>query len=263
MELKPTLAAWLVLARNGLERQLLTRSSALLFVVGKLFNLVFSIVIIASIFRTVPVIAGYTIREALVFLLVYQLVDSTSQSLFRAVYMFRPALTRGDFDLDLLRPLPSFFRPLLAFPDFLDFPPILVTVFALGFVTWHYHISVTPVSLMLFGFMFCNSLLLAFAFHLLTAAFAILTMEVDNVIWIYRNLTRAGRVPLEVYPTHFRLFLTIVVPIFILTNVPAKVFLGLLDFGILLVIGLLTGLAVYLALRFWFWALGRYTSAGS
>ena len=110
MVAKNLFRAWLVIAKNQIQRQLLTRSSAYLFIIGKILQFVFNLVIISSVFRTTSNIKGYTIDQAILFILVFFTIESVSQFLFRSIYRFRPVLLRGAFDLDLVKPLPGFSR---------------------------------------------------------------------------------------------------------------------------------------------------------
>ncbi|MGB9911383.1 MAG: hypothetical protein ACPLKP_02140 [Microgenomates group bacterium] len=51
--------------------------------------------------------------------LLFCLVDITVQFLFRGVYQLRSLVVSGNYDLDLLKPLLSFFRPIFGWTDIL------------------------------------------------------------------------------------------------------------------------------------------------
>ncbi len=263
MVTKNTFKAWLIIAKNNFQRQLLTRSSSLLFIVGKLLQFAFSLLIIVSIFKTTGHIKDYTLDQALIFIIVFFLVESITQFLFRSIYSFRPVLLRGDFDLDLVKPLPSYFRPLISGPDFFDLPPLIIHALVLVYLLIKLNIHLTFPQVLLFLLLLANGVLLAFSVFLLIAAFSILTTEIDNLVWTYRSLSRAARLPVDIYPNFLQIILTGIVPVAIIINVPARVLLGLFQPSTLLFSFLITLFFVYTSVWLWRRSLKHYSSASS
>lgn len=72
-----------------------------------------------------------------------------------------------------------------------------------------------------------------------------------------------GRIPVDLYIEPLRTVLTFVIPVGIMMTLPAKAFMGLLSFDLLVVSLLIGGIFLFLSLRFWDFSLKRYTSAGS
>ena len=263
MVIKNFLKVWTILAQNNLQNQLLTPSASLLFIVGKIFNMAFSIIIIFSIFTQVSTIKDYTLPQAVIIVLVFNFIDSFTQFFFRALYSFRPILLKGDFDLDLLKPLPSFFRPIFSGPDFLDIPLIFIEIMALVYFLLKFNLFPNPTTFLLFLLIFINGVILAFALHLIIAAFSILTTEIDSLIMIYRSLGRAAVVPTDIYNHFFRIVLSYVVPITVIFTLPAKALLNILTPTGILYSFVFTFVFLLLSLSFWRFSLRRYTSASS
>jgi len=72
-----------------------------------------------------------------------------------------------------------------------------------------------------------------------------------------------GRFPIDIYRQPVRGILTYFIPVAIMMTYPAKAFFGLVNFqGILLAIGI-AGVFMFISLRFWNFALKKYTSASS
>jgi ABC-2 type transport system permease protein len=108
-----------------------------------------------------------------------------------------------------------------------------------------------------------NGLLVAAAFHIAVLALGIITLEVDYVIWMYRDLMNLGKLPVDVYKQPLRGILTFLVPVALMVTVPAKVAMGLFTLPNI-AISLAGGMLIfYLSLRFWKFALRYYTSASS
>ncbi|OGL52291.1 hypothetical protein A3K55_00565 [Candidatus Shapirobacteria bacterium RBG_13_44_7] len=263
MATKSLITAWLIIAKNNLQNQLLTPSASSLFVVGKLVTFVFTVFTVFAIFSTTKSIGSFTLNQAIIVVIVYNLVDSFTQFLFRSIYSFRPILLRGEFDLDLLKPLPSFFRPLLSNPDFLDLPSITLQLTALGFFIIKLNINPSPVDIFNFLALFVISVIVAFSLHLLMAAFSILTTEIDNIAGIYRSFIRSGIVPTDIYSGTFRLIIDYLIPVTILVTIPAKAILGLLTVQSILYTAIFSLVLFTASILFWRHTLRYYTSTGS
>ncbi|MFA7301248.1 MAG: ABC-2 family transporter protein [Candidatus Shapirobacteria bacterium] len=263
MVISSTYKVWVIMAKNSLQNKLLSPSSSIIFILGKLFNYVFSVLIIYSIFNQVSTIKNFTLPQAVIITLVYSLIDSITQFLFRSLYSFRPILLKGDFDLDLLKPLPSFFRPMLSGPDFLDVPMIILQIVALFFFLTKFSLVPSPITLLLFLLISTNGIILAFSLHLIIAAFSIITTEIDSLVMIYRSLSRAAVVPTDIYNNFFRTILSYVIPITVIFTLPAKAILNLLSFNGIVYSTIFTFTFLLFSLYFWKFSLRRYTSASS
>ena len=261
--MKRLIKIWLIQARNAAQTQLLTTKGGVLFLIGKISRFLLYFVFLFSVLSGAGGLAGFTTPQVILFFLVFNIIDAVVQFLFRGVYVFRPLIVSGNFDLDLLKPLPSFFRPIFGWTDILDFIT-LIPLF--GFTVWYifsHQLFSGLASFLIFFLLIFNSILVAFAFHLFVCAVCVLTTEIDHLIWIYRDLTAMARFPTDIYGKGIRIALTFVIPVIVLITVPAKALLGILSpFWILVsfVVGILSAI---LSLRFWKWSLKRYTGASS
>jgi ABC-2 type transport system permease protein len=88
-------------------------------------------------------------------------------------------------------------------------------------------------------------------------------VKVYNVTEVLRGLLEAGRFPIVGYPAAYRIFFTFIIPVAFLTTVPAQAMLGEGGQGWLWASGLLAAGLLFIANRFWRFALRFYTSASS
>lgn len=188
-------------------------------------------------------------------------MDVLAQFFFREVYRFRPKIVSGDFDLTLVKPANALFISLLGGADAIDFitiPPLFAATLYVGAL-----LHPTFMGTIFFLLLIVNALMIATAFHIVVLALAITTLEIDHTIMIYRDLTSFGRFPVDIYKQPLQGVLTYLIPIGVMITFPAKALMGLLSpSGIL--ISLLVGIiAMFIALRFWNYALTKYTSASS
>ena len=198
----------------------------------------------------------------MMFFLVFNLIDIITQAVFRGVYHFRGLVVNGNFDMELLKPLPSYFRPIFGWTDIMDiFISIPLSIF---FIIYSSNSGIVDGgNAFIFILMMFNSILLAFSFHLMVCAMCIITTEVDNLIMIYRDLTNMGRFSTDIYPTIIRTIVTFVVPVTILFTIPSKAILGLLTINNLIISFVVTIVYFILSIKLWRYGLKRYSSASS
>ncbi len=254
---------WLMITLMAAQSQLLNRWAGILFLIGKIVRFLLFFVFLFTVMFASGSLSGYSAQQVILFFLVFNLVDIVVQFLFRGVYQFRPLVVSGNYDLDLLKPLPSFFRPLFGWTDILDF----ITVIPLWGYFFYFIVSNRLISgfgsLLLFFVLFANSIVLAFTFHLFVCAICILTTEIDHLVWVYRDLTSMARFPTDIYAKGVQFILTFTIPVIILVTFPAKALMGLLAWKWILVGLLVSGALLWLSLRFWRYSLGKYSSASS
>lgn len=231
------------------------------FLIGKVIRFVTFGAFLLFLLEGTKTLAGYTSNQVLFFYLTFFLIDTTSQFLFREVYRFRSYVVSGSFDLILLKPMNPLFRVLLGGADAIDFltlPPLIYLVFHFGFL-----FSPSLLHTAYYLLLVINGLILSAAFHIAVLAFGIITLEVDHTIMIFRDLESLARFPVDIYRQPLRAVITYFIPIGLMITLPAKAFLGLIS-----LVGVATSfgigiLALILALRFWQFALTKYTSASS
>ncbi|NCN06579.1 MAG: hypothetical protein GW946_01900 [Candidatus Pacebacteria bacterium] len=254
---------WRLTGFNALQVAFVHRGTNIFFLLGKMFRFSISLLFLLLIKQSVSTLGGYSSDEMLVFFLVYQVIDSFSQALFRNVYVFGNQVKNGELDFLLIKPLNPLFRILTDKPDINDLLFLLPTVGVSFYLLSTLTISVTPVSILLFAVLFVNALVIALALHILIVAIAVSIVEIEGLVWLYRDLTSLGRFPVSIYHESIRLVLFFLIPIGLMLTVPAQVLLNLKpSVGIALVFGI-TGLLLLSSLQFWKYSLKKYTSASS
>lgn len=233
----------------------------IMFLTGKIFRFTFYFLFIFYLLKGAGSLAGYSVNQVVLFFLIFNLVDVTTQFLFRQVYSFRPMIIKGDFDLVLVKPINALFRVLMGGADLID----LITIPPLVILTIIYmtrlHPSLTGV--FMFLALLINSFVIATAFYIAILALAIVTLEIDHAVMIYRDITNLGKFPVDIYKTPLKQFLTYIVPIGLMITIPGKALMGLMSVGGVIISLLIGILAIFLAMKFWNYALTKYTSASS
>lgn len=231
------------------------------FLLGKVFRFFFFFFFLFLITKGTQTVAGYNSGQIIFFFLTFNLIDTISQFFFREVYRFRTLIVSGDFDLVLVKPVNSLFRSLMGGADFID----LITLPFLIWGVYHFGSFLNPTLLLttFYVLLVLNGLLIATAFHILVLAMAIITSEIDHSIMIYRDITALARFPVDIYKEPLRGALTYLIPIGIMITLPGKALMGLVS-PVGVALSLMFGiLCVIISLKFWNFALKKYTSASS
>lgn len=231
------------------------------FLIGKVIRFVFFGAFILFLLSGTKTLAGYSLNQTLFFYITFTFIDTLSQFLFREVYRFRPQIISGAFDLTLLKPMNPLFRVLMGGADIID----LLTIPPLIYLIFHYGSGLSPdfLSIVYYILLVINGIVLAAAFHISVLAMGIVTQEVDHTVMIFRDIESLGRFPVDIYREPLQSVVTYLIPIGLMVTFPAKALMGLVGgYGVLLAM-ILGVFALFLSLRFWNYALTKYTSASS
>lgn len=251
-----------LLAINSFQQMLESWNVFLIFFMGKILRYGLFLSFLYFLLTGISTLGGYSREQILLFYLVFNLIDTLAQLLFREVYRFRPLIVSGGFDAVLAKPMNPLVRVLFGGPDFIDLGILIILLVVMGWVMVNY-IHPQIISLLVFVLLIFNSLLIAAAFHIMVMGIGILTLSVDHLIMIYRDLTNLVRIPVDVFTDPLRSILTFVIPVGIMFTFPAKFLFGFLSWRLVAVsfgFGILT---LCLSLKFWRYALTQYQSASS
>lgn len=262
-KIKHLLKVWKKIASLSLQDQTATLWGMIVFVLGKIVKFALFFVFLFSVMSEADSLAGYTREQVVVFFLVFNIVDISSQAIFRGVYNFRQVIINGNFDYDLIKPLPSFFRPLFGWADVADIFTLIPLWGGFLYFIFKNGIVENPIYYLIFALTIVVSFIIGFSFHLFVSGIGVISTEVDHLIWVYRDLIGMGRFPTDIYPKMIQMGLTFFIPVIVLVTIPAKGLMGMLSLQTVLVCIGVTVLFLVFSLWFWKRSLGQYTSASS
>lgn len=252
---------WFMMSKNAFLIIMAQRKVLSIFLVGKVLRFVFYLSFLYFLTKGAGDLAGYSSLQVIFFFLTFMIIDTTSQFFFREVYRFRPLVVSGDFDLIMVKPMSSLFRVLLGGADIIDLitiPPLYIFTYYVGS-----QLHPSPSNILVYFVMLFSGMLITTAFHIFVISFGIITLEVDHTVMIYRDLSAMGRFPVDIYKEPLKSILTFVVPVAFMMTFPAKALMGLIDFKLIILSLFLAVLFIVFSLRFWKFALTKYTSASS
>ena len=218
---------WVRTASMAMQAQLTYRLGSFGFLAGKMIRLVFFFAFVVAIFRHVQTVAGYNLVETALFFLTFNVV--------------RMVFSTVDF-LDIVTLVPVLVMVGMVFARL---PPL----------GWERYAAYAVLTV--------NGVALVFSIHVFVAGLAVRTQELENAIWIYRDVMFMGKFPVDVYAPAVRWALTFGVPIAVMTSFPAKALLGILAPAWAAYAVVLTSVLLVLSALYWRACVARYTSSSS
>lgn len=259
--MKRYLKVWLTMTGRVTEVAFASRLGIIFFTLGKILSFVFFLIFLLLLSSRIQEVAGYSLWEIILFYLTFNLIDSLSRFLFREVYRFRSYIVSGNFDYILTKPISPLFRSLLGGSDVLDLLVIIPLVLFLGYT--FFILESTFVEVISFVFLFINAMVIAAAFHIFVLALGVITTEVDNAIWMFRDITQLGRIPVNIYKEPLSWILTFIIPVAAMITIPSQAAIGLLTPQTLTVAFFFSIGFMLISLLSWRYALTKYASASS
>lgn len=249
------------MTNNSIQALFANRFGIIVFVFGKLFRVLIYLAFIYFLFAGAKEIAGYAQNQALLFMTTFIFLGSAGQMFFREVYRFRGKVVSGDFDFDLVKPIHPLLRNIFGGFDLLDL--VTMPIFTFVLVRTISLLTFNTRDLLFYFLLSANGMLIMFAIHVLVAALVAINHEVDHAVMIYRDIETMGRFPVDIYKEPLRQILTFVIPVGLMFTIPAKALLGLLSWQIIAVSFMVGFASVLLSLKFWDFAVKKYSSASS
>lgn len=250
---------WLKTSQLSFQSLISTRPASMMFMAGKFIRFFFFLWFIYAIEERVSQVAGYNISELVIFFLVFNLFDLFGQLFFRGIYSFRSDVVSGNFDFSLTKPINPLFQIMTKHTDFLDVPLLIIVVIYLSKIIS----AMASINIPLFFLMSFSGMILTTAFHIIVASLGVITTEVDHAIMVYRDLSTMARFPVDIYSDGIRSFLTFILPIALVFTFPAKALLSMLSLGWIAFTLLFSLVFFLISLKFWNFALTKYSSASS
>ena len=254
---------WLLMAKMNLAEQFSSRINFATIISGKLVRMGFVFVFLIALFSHTKSLAGFSLTQTLLFFMTFNLVDILAQLFLRGIYWIRFLIIEGELDFVLAAPINPLFRIATRATDFWDLTTLIPTFAILGLLITRLETELTLLNLLLYFALVLVGFVIAFAIHVVVASVAVYTQEVDNLIWIYRDLMTMGRFPVDIYAAPVKFILTFIIPVAVMTSFPAKALIGVLSPQFIMLAFLIAGIFLWGSLRIWKFSLKYYTSASS
>jgi ABC-2 type transport system permease protein len=256
---------WLMI-RNSLIREMSFKANFILWMLVELLWFLGQIVFIEVLFQYVDRIGDWSKWEVVLLVGTHQLIAQIFQAFFYVNLANLPELVRtGKLDLMLLLPVDAQFA--VSTRQF-GMDNLVNALVGVGIVTFALvKLAIVPqphkIALYVVAVGLGVAIHYSILFSLATASFWIIRAQ--GLIYGYFNLFNIARYPDVVFRGFFRILFSYVIPVIVVTNVPARVLTRALEnpaHGMLNLAGA-TVFVVLASRLFWQVALRRYSSASS
>lgn len=223
-----------------------------------------SLVPVLVLFRGRETVVGWTFPEMLVVMGWFAVMKGVLEggvnpSLTAVVEHIR----KGTLDFILLKPADAQFMVSTAKFELFRVMDVLGGGVILAIAFHRLGRSPGPEAVLLSLLVMVSATVILYSLWILVVSAAFFVVKIDNLSFLFLSLYDAARWPVDVFPWLLRVFFTFVIPLAVLTTIPAKALLGRIGPGEALVT--LVGAAVFAVLsrQVWLRSIVHYTSASS
>ncbi len=262
------LRLWLSLARFSLLGELAFRGNFLVKICVELMWLVILLLFNFILFKQTQSIAGWADYQYLFFIGCFYAMGGVMEALFlENCNQFAELVRTGDLDFFLLKPVDEQFLISCRSVDWSCVPNLALGGGIMFYALYLGSVSISAGAVLLFLVLFACGAALAYGFLLLLTSASVWFMRNQSlyeVWWLFSSLMRHPR---EIFTGPLAsivgLFFWFVVPIMLVTNVPANLMVrSLKPWAVGYTLGA-TLLVLWVSRRFFRYALQRYRSASS
>ena len=260
---------WLSLAKFSLLGELAFRGNFIIKVVVELLWLGMLLLFNVTIFQQTTTIADWNVNQFFFFIGCYYAMEGLIETLFLDnCNQFADLIRSGDLDFFLLKPIDEQFLVSCKHIDWTCAPNVLLGIAVMGYSLWALDWTFDPFQAILFVVLFFSGVALAYGFMLILMSASIWLMRNQSLFEMWWLFTTLMRNPREIFQGKWAhptgIFFSFVVPIMLVTNVPARVMVKPLEQWWLTWYAIGSALVVvWLSRRVFRAALQRYRSASS
>lgn len=260
---------WLSLAKFSLLGELAFRGNFLVKIVVEILWLGILLLFNFTIFRETTVIADWKADEYLFFIGCYFAMFGLIETLFlENCNQFAELVRTGDLDFFLLKPIDEQFLISCKNIDWSCLPNVIIGFGVMAFAFWNGGWIFEPLPALLFVILFGSGAVMAYGFLVLLMSASVWLMRNQSLFemwWLFTTLMRYPREIFAKWASPAGLFFSFVVPIMLVTNVPARIMVKpLTDESWVIWYALGSAVVVFwLSRRVFRMALQRYRSASS
>ena len=256
---------YLELWKNSVARELGFKTNFILWIVVELLWFALQLAFFNVIYSHTNNIAGWTRWEVVLLVGASHFIQQLFQAFFLTNCVNLSELVRtGKLDFMLLLPVNTRFLVSLRTVDLGGFVNASSAVAVMAFALHKLHITPSFAQVAGFAAFVVCGILLHYSLMMILAASAFYTVRAQGIVWGYYQMFNLARMPDTAFRGLFRAVFTYILPVTLVSNVPARTLVQTLSS----IRGPVTLLAITIGWFFvseliWRFSLRRYTSASS
>jgi ABC-2 type transport system permease protein len=255
-----------IMLRNSLIRELSFKANFLLWMLVEVLWFVGQIVFFSIIFANVDRIGDWTKWEVVLLIGTHQMISQLFQAFFFVNVANIPELVRtGKLDSLLVLPIDSQFAVSTKQFGLDSIVNAAVGGMVVGVSLSKLGIIPTPMSILLYLIALCFGVAVHYSIMLSLAAVSFWIVRAQGLVYGYFNFLNIARYPDSIFPRLFKFIFSWIVPVVVVSNVPARLLAKSFDqpFGLMSKLVIASMVIFCLSRAFWSFALKRYSSASS
>lgn len=234
----------------------------------QLLSTAYSLAMVAAglwvFFSNVDQIAGWSLIEVILLIGTYHVIAGIVRAVFSPNFQrIVEEVREGTLDFVLTKPANSQFLASFRRITFAAVNESLLGLVVVLYGMAHLGAAAGFRTAAAFVLALVCGLTILYAFWIIIVTFVFWFVRIENVTQIFWALFEAGRYPIDIYPGWLRVMLSYVVPVAIITAVPARSLAGHLSGPALAIYAAGALIALLAAARFWRYGVSHYTSASS
>ena len=264
--LRKYFSVYAVMFRNSLIREMSFKLNFLLWMVVEALWFVGQLVFIEVIFGEVERIGDWTKWQMVLLVGTHQIVSQFFQAFFYTNLVNLPELVRtGKFDFVLLQPVDGQFIVSLRQFGLDSIVNALVGIAIVSYSLYRLHVMPGVGQLLLYLATILLGVTIHYAIMFALAVMSFWVVRTQGLIWGYYSIMNLARYPDAVFKGAVKFVFSWLIPVIVVTNVPARVLMNASAAPWLLIGHLMLASALMLLCSriLWRFALNRYSSASS
>lgn len=263
--LKRYLGLYGALWKNSLVREMQFKVNFLLWIVVEALWFALQLSFMTVLYTHTDSIAGWSKWEVVLLVGCNQFI----QQLFTALFLtnitdLSEHIRTGRLDFMLLLPVNTRFLISLRKVDWGSYLNAALGLAVMAYAGRQLHLHPSPLQIAGFGVLSFAGVMIHYSLMFLLATISFWTVRAQGIVWGYYNLFNIARLPDTAFRGVYRMMFTWVLPVLLVSNVPARLILAKLESAqsVLLMLGL-AAVCFGFSEVVWRWSLARYTSASS
>lgn len=248
--------------RRSISAVLIYRLNGLLVGLAPVFWLGTMIVFLKVIYGSIKMVGGWSYTESLLLLGVHEILFSISWIFFnKNLRSLGDQVNRGTFDGMLLSPVKTWFTVSFCQISFEDIFSLISSLLLFIYALIQVQTAISLANLIGFVIIFTIGLTLCYLINLILATFNLFMIDASLFNEWLGEASEFSRYPADIYPTFLKTALTWFIPILFFAYIPTAFLLGKIGIEYLLYGVIITIIFAFIARRFWYSALKKYSSA--
>jgi len=256
------------LARFTLAREMAFRGNFLVKVSVELLWMAILVAFYRTVFAKTSSIAGWSEPDYFFFVGCFFAINGMIETLFlENCNEFAELVRTGDLDFLLLKPIDEQFLVSCRRIDWGTAPNLLMGAILMGVALYQKGWAFDPTRVAMFFLTFACGVIIAYSFMMMLTSVSVWMVRNQSLMEMWWLFSSLARYPREIFATPgaepLGIFFTFVVPILLVSNIPADVMVRVLDPRMILWTLVVAGASLWVSRRFFHYALRSYRSASS